>query len=48
MPPTQGFVRALRLEREEVPDFDRYPFAIPSIRALDRLVLHPSVTFFVG
>lgn len=43
-----GFVKALRLRREDVPDFARYPFAIPAIRSLERLELHPAVTFFIG
>jgi len=48
MTASAGFVRALRLEREEVPDFVEYPFAIPAIRGLERLELHPAVTFLVG
>lgn len=43
-----GFVSAVRLRRDEVPDFSGYPFAIPAIRMLDRLELHPAVTFFIG
>ena len=42
------FVRAIRLRRETVPDFDAYPFAIPAIRSLDELSLTSPVTFFVG
>jgi predicted ATPase len=42
------FIRSIRLLREEVKDFDRYPFSIPGVRALDMLELHPKVTFFVG
>jgi predicted ATPase len=42
------FVIEVKLRREEVPSFDEYPFALPAIRALDELRLHPSVTFFVG
>jgi predicted ATPase len=38
----------VRLLRERVPSFERYPFSLPAVRALDRLELHPSVTFFVG
>jgi len=48
MPASSGFIRALRLKRDEVPDFDHYPFAIPAVRHLDRLKLHPAVTFFIG
>lgn len=43
-----GFVEALRLRREEVLDFGSYPFAIPAIRSLERVELHPAVTFFIG
>ena len=43
-----GIVRAVRLERDGVPSFDRYPFAIPAVCALGELELHPKVTFLVG
>lgn len=43
-----GFVSAVRLRREEVPGFGDYPFHIPAIRSLERLELHPAVTFFIG
>jgi len=42
------YIRAIRLKREEVPDFAVYPFSIPAIRHLDRLELSPGVTFLVG
>ena len=41
------FIRSVELRREDVPDFDAYPFSIPAVRALDRLELGP-VTFLVG
>jgi len=44
----RGFIRALRLRREGVPSFDSYPFSIPAIRSLERLKLHPAVTFLIG
>ena len=43
-----GYIRTVSLARETVPDFGRYPFAIPAIRTLETLELHPHVTFFVG
>ena len=43
-----GFLRSIRLLRENVPDFARYPFSIPAIRELEELELHPKVTFLVG
>ena len=36
------------LLREKVPSFDQFPFNLPAVRNLDRLVLHPAVTFLVG
>ncbi len=44
----RSFVNAVRLERDRVPDFNEYPFCIPSIRHLDRLEFHPAATFFIG
>jgi predicted ATPase len=44
----EPFLREIRLRRERVPAFDAYPFDLPVVRALDTLVLHPSVTFLVG
>jgi predicted ATPase len=43
-----GYLTAVRLKRHAVPGFDRYPFAIPAVRALDRLELYPKVTFLIG
>ncbi|MHA3770033.1 AAA family ATPase [Verrucomicrobiota bacterium sgz303538] len=48
MLPHIGFVGALRLKRDEVPSFEEYPFCIPAIRSLERLKLHPAVTFLIG
>jgi predicted ATPase len=42
------FIREVVLLRDKVPDFGRYPFSIPVVRHLDKLRLHPKVTFFVG
>lgn len=44
----QGFIRELVLRRAQVPSFDAYPYSIPAVRELDRLRLHPAVTFLVG
>jgi len=48
MLPHSGFLRAIRLNRDEVADWKQYPFAIPAVRKLKRLEFHPAVTFFVG
>lgn len=42
------FVSRVSLQRDKVDSFDRYPFNLPAVRSLDRLDLHPKVTFFVG
>ena len=42
------FLLELRLDREQVPAFDAYPFCLPAVRNLDVLPLHPKVTFIVG
>ena len=43
-----GFVHAVRLERDGVPDFAEYPFSIPAIRGLETLELDPKITFVIG
>ncbi len=42
------FLVELRLRRESVPQFERYPFNLPVVRGLERIRFHPQVTFFVG
>ncbi len=42
------FLSHVSLIRERVESFDRYPFCLPAVRNLDRLVLHPKLTILVG
>jgi predicted ATPase len=42
------YVSRVSLQRDKVDSFDRYPFSLPAVRSLDRIDLHPKVTFFVG
>ncbi len=42
------FVRDVTLLREQVPGFDIFPFCVPAIKHLEKLVLHPAVTFLIG
>lgn len=42
------YLRAVRLLRDTVPSFDRYPFSIPAVKALDELDLDGKVTFLIG
>jgi len=48
MPDPQPFIQSVNLLRERVPSFEQYPFSIPAIRHLDRIEIHPRVTFFAG
>jgi predicted ATPase len=43
-----AFVRSVVLKRDEVDDFDAYPFSIPAIRHLDELLIDQHVTLFAG
>lgn len=42
------YIRDILLDRKAILSFDEYPFSVPSVRSLDRLDLHPKVTFFIG
>lgn len=42
------YASQVSLRREAVESFERYPFALPAVRSLETLELHPKVTFFVG
>lgn len=44
----EGFLRHIELLRDQVETWDAYPFSIPAVATLDRLLFSPSVTFFVG
>ena len=43
-----GYVDYITLQREKVTNWEEYPFSIPCIRQLEKLTLHPAVTFLVG
>jgi predicted ATPase len=42
------YVSRVTLCREKVDSFQRYPFCLAAIHALESIDLHPRVTFFVG
>lgn len=42
------FVSRVSLLRDKVESFARYPFCLPAIASLERIELHPKVSFFVG
>jgi predicted ATPase len=45
---SEHYVLEIKLRRDKVPSFDRYPFSLPAISHLDSLKLHPRVTLIVG
>lgn len=45
---SEQYIREVKLRRDRVPSFDRYPFSLPAVRNLQTLPLHPAVTFIVG
>ncbi|MHB1843693.1 MAG: AAA family ATPase [Deltaproteobacteria bacterium] len=45
---TDAYLRSIVLLRERVESFARFPFAVPAVRHLETLELHPQVTFLVG
>lgn len=42
------FLKRITLMRENIPSFEKYPFAIPSIKGLHEIDIQSNVTFFVG
>ena len=45
---SEQFIVHLDLKRDEISSWDEYPFSLSAVRHLDRLQLHPAVTFVVG
>ena len=43
-----NYILEVRLKRDAVDSFDKYPFSLAAVRALESMELHPAVTFFVG
>lgn len=42
------YILEVKLRRERISSFDHYPFALPVLRDLRSLPLHPAATFLVG
>ncbi|MDC0434294.1 AAA family ATPase [bacterium] len=45
---SEQFLIDIILKRDKVEDFSAFPFSLNACRHLERLTLHPKVTFFVG
>jgi predicted ATPase len=43
-----AFLLDVTLQRDQIADFSAYPFSIPAIRSLEKLVLDDHVTFLIG
>jgi predicted ATPase len=42
------YLRSIELKRNEIENYDKYPFCLPSIKNLTTLEFHPKVTIIVG
>jgi len=42
------YLQAVILRRDDISDFDSYPYSLPIINSLDYLPLHPKVTYLIG
>jgi predicted ATPase len=45
---TRKYVAEIELKRDTVDSFERYPFSLPAVRALERMEFHAEVTFLIG
>lgn len=45
---SKHYLSHLRLQPDDIPSFDRYPFFLPAVSGLDTLEFHPKVTFLIG
>lgn len=45
---THSYIRKIKLDRENVPSFEEYPFHLPVVKAFTELAFHPNVTYLIG
>lgn len=45
---SEQYIIDVKLRRDDIPDFSRYPFSLDAVNTLESIRLHPQVTFFVG
>lgn len=45
---TKPYLIDISLQKEQVDDWDAYPFSMPAVRCLDTMTFHPDVTFLIG
>ena len=44
----EAFLRWVELDKQRIPSYTDYPFNLGVIKQLDKLMLHPNVTYIVG
>jgi predicted ATPase len=44
----EQYLYEVKLRRDEVPSFDKYPFSLDAVKNISTIKLHPKVTFFIG
>ncbi len=42
------YVKTVSLKKEQIISYDEFPFTLPIIKYLDKLSLHPNVTYIIG
>lgn len=42
------YIREVKINKEKIENINEYPFSLPIIKDLERLKMHPNVTFIVG
>ncbi len=42
------FIREVKINKEKIENINEYPFSLPIIKHLEKLKMHPKVTFIVG
>lgn len=42
------FIRSIELNKEKITSFKDYPFCLEAVKSLDKLDMHPKVTYIIG
>lgn len=42
------YIKRIKILKEQIPSYSKYPFNLPVVQALDELPLHPQVTYLIG
>lgn len=42
------YIREVKINKEKIENINEYPFSLPIIKCLEKLKMHPNVTFIVG